>query len=202
MLLRLLNWLTPRLPKQVIKARDQEGPYMVRYWLLGSDKTRWAVMLHNILLPDSTECHHDHPWDFWTYVLWGGYVEEITDPGCGIVTPRLNAPGTLLHRKAEHAHRIDELPNGECWTLVLRTKRVRDWGFHTPVGWVWWERYFAMYDKAARWCDGIFTSYERHRSFGQAGRRDEPRRGDGKSTRETEPKIIARRDGEKAGGGA
>ncbi|PZO78450.1 MAG: hypothetical protein DI629_12180 [Mesorhizobium amorphae] len=60
---------------------------------------------------------HDHPADFHSYIVEGGYIEEV-----------YQADGTMerIHRRkgdsfdiaAEHIHRIVELPEGRCVTLV------------------------------------------------------------------------------------
>lgn len=168
---------------------------MNRYWLLGTDQTRWALMLHNMLRKDDTLCHHDHPWNFWTYVLCGGYEEEVALPN-GTVETRMNTPGTILFRPAEHAHCIKSLPAGHCWTLVFRTKRVRDWGFHSPVGWVWHTTFIRLYEKAAHWCDSGITNYERHRTQIKAASRSEFRRSGGKATQEEKSASVARGRGE------
>lgn len=135
--------------------------YLTRYWLLGWDTSPWALMLHKMHRPDDDTCHHDHPWWFITLVLWGGYVEEITLPD-GTIRVRRNRPGTLLFRRAEHTHRIDALPSGSCWTLVLRGRKLRRWGFHTPKGWVGWREFIDLRNAVA-WCEGWVRRAEKQR---------------------------------------
>jgi len=49
-------------------------------------------------------------------------------------------PFSFLTRSAYHAHKIEiEKP---CWSLVLTTKRIREWGFYTQEGWLSWQTYF------------------------------------------------------------
>lgn len=124
--------------------REQDGEevvYMTRRWLFGNNQgrraTKYALMLHQMHLPDGDYCHHDHPWSFWTLVLKGGYWEDVTLKN-GTVKTRWNGPGTILYRPAEHTHRIRWLPEGECWTLVFRFPKRRSWGFHTSQGFVPW----------------------------------------------------------------
>lgn len=137
---------------------DREGGtvYLTRWWILGSETSRYALMLHKMHRPDDDSCHHDHPWSFFTLVLWGGYIEEITTPADPIVKykKRLNRVGMILFRRATHTHRIAGLPNGPCYTLVLRMKKRRHWGFHTKEGWIPW-RYFIEKRRGAgkNWCD-------------------------------------------------
>lgn len=135
-----------------ITAISDGEVYLSRYWLLGNMTSRWALMLHKMHRPDDHSCHHDHPWSFWTFVLYGGYVEQVTQPD-GTVNARRNRPGMLLFRPAEHAHRIHRLPRGHCWTLVLRFKKRRSWGFLTRAGWVGWSRFIdESFGMGVLWC--------------------------------------------------
>ena len=148
-------------PVTDIRGRLNDKIYLTRFWLLGSKASDWALMLHKMHSPDDHACHHDHPWAFWTFVLYGGYVEEVTQPWRPIALPgdhrettvQFNDPGTLLHRKAEHTHRIAGLPKGTCWTLVFRTKKERKWGFFTKEGWIAWEGFLdKVHANVALWC--------------------------------------------------
>ncbi len=123
-----------------ITSRDGTVIYLSRYWLFGHQTSRIALMLHKMHRPDDDACHHDHPWSFWTLVLYGGYIEEVTLPN-GSMKIRRNRPGMILFRPAEHTHRIEALPKGICWTLVLRFRKSRSWGFWTKKGWVAWRRF-------------------------------------------------------------
>src|SRR4051812_22430756 len=124
-------------PSREIKGRAGVHTYLTRTWILGRLDSHWALMLHKMHRPDDDTCHHDHPWSFITLVLRGGYEEEITQPD-GRVLVQMNRPGVLMYRSAEHTHRISALPKGTCHTLVLRMKKRRHWGFHTPNGFVGW----------------------------------------------------------------
>jgi hypothetical protein len=135
-----------------ITGRLDDDIYMSRYWLLGRKTSRWALMLHKMHRPDDDACHHDHPWSFWTVILKGGYLEQVTMPD-GTVKMRHNRPGMILYRKAEHTHRIHSLPKGSCWTLVWRFKKRRSWGFLTRVGWVGWMEFIEKrLGKGVLWC--------------------------------------------------
>lgn len=160
----MIQWFLSKLRQEDITGRGDEDVYLSRYWLLGSRETRWALMLHKMRRPDDTACHHDHPWSFWTLVLKGGYVEEVTHPvelpykhrsgtRNTVVHTRRNRPGMLLFRPAEHTHRISYLPNHTCWTLVLRFKRRRNWGFLTKLGWRPWKLFINLRDyHGVLWC--------------------------------------------------
>ncbi len=138
-----------------IKGRSDEEIYLSRYWLLGNRESRWALMLHKMHRADDHACHHDHPWPFWTLILKGGYEEEITVYSEVLTQTfwQFNSPGQLLYREAEHTHRISGLPTGSCWTLVLRFRRERSWGFFTKLGgWIPWERFIANRQHIPAWC--------------------------------------------------
>ena len=114
--------------------------YLMRFPLL---VTPWfMLMLHRFHRPDPA-CLHDHPWPFWSLVLWGGYWElyERADGIRGIAWRR---PGSVAYRPATWKHRITTLhPRRATWTLILTGRKVRGWGFWTPAGWVPWRKYHA-----------------------------------------------------------
>ena len=109
--------------------------YMRRYYLWRS-KTggRW-VRIHEILLSDEDRHFHDHPWDFTSFILSGGYTEHTPN---GTTVHR---PFSLIRRKAEDLHKLEL--TGPAWTFVVTGDKRRDWGFQTENGWIHWEKYFS-----------------------------------------------------------
>lgn len=102
------------------------GGYMHRWILL----TPWGCLrIHRILRADAGRDHHDHPFDFSSLILWGGYVEERPD---GVTVARR---GDVVRRLATDLHRIVYVLRGTT-TLVLASPRLRTWGFATDAGWV------------------------------------------------------------------
>lgn len=155
------QWLKP---DQLIKPktwrkellRADGAVYLVRYTLLRLPFLK--IRLHHILLSD-TECPHDHPWSFGSFILRGGYKEyreyrEYPDPMDLLDSPakliqgvRYNwhtdkwtselwhGPGSLLIRKATDIHRLELLPGKTCWTLVFMGRYKRPvWGFWKKSG--------------------------------------------------------------------
>ena len=64
---------------------------------------------------------HDHPWDYTTHILKGGYVEEVYNiqaDGKWNVRLLTRKEGDVISLPAQHIHRIIHLPEGECWTMV------------------------------------------------------------------------------------
>lgn len=72
---------------------------------------------------------HSHPWPFTSFILYGGYVERVF---------QLDGSNELVHRKAgdsfqisaDHIHRIEQLPEGECYSLVLPGPHEQTSGFY------------------------------------------------------------------------
>jgi hypothetical protein len=81
------------------------------------------LMLHHFR-PHHEREWHDHPWDFRTIVLWGGYVDESLQDDGTISVDALRA-GSYRHRRAEHAHRT--YSRRGALTLVLTTRARKPW---------------------------------------------------------------------------
>jgi len=108
--------------------------YMRRWVLEGP----WgALRLHHIMLPDPDRDLHDHPFDFWSLILWGWYAERVI----GLPAPRIYSPLSINAKIAEHPHRISACSPHGVWTLVWAGPRRRKWGFVAREGWVPWDEY-------------------------------------------------------------
>lgn len=90
------------------------------------------LVLHHFRPHTETE-FHDHPWDFRTLVLWGSYIDESLDQQGRVIRDRLVA-GSTRFRPAAHAHRTR--CKGNVWTLVLTSRKKRNWCKGTPEFWV------------------------------------------------------------------
>lgn len=74
---------------------------------------------------------HDHPWGFRSVILHGGYVERVFQPDGASELVHRNL-GDSFEIAATHIHRMEALPNGECWTLVMpgpHERTSRFWQF-------------------------------------------------------------------------
>jgi hypothetical protein len=141
--------------------RTTGRPLMTRYALLR--RKAFAIFLHHFHRSDLGE-FHDHPWNFITFLFHRGYWEVI--PLCQFVLPlwaawsyagddehgrpiavRVWRPRfSILYRPATYQHYI-ELESCIChgrpnptWTLVLRFKERRQWGFILKGRWVQWNK--------------------------------------------------------------
>ena len=105
-------------------------------WHLVPQNDWFGVYLHRFLRDDDDRALHDHPWQFISILLAGGYTEH-TDNG-----PIERKAFSIAFRGAEHKHRI-ELSTKPCWTIIIRGSRVREWGFWCPQGFVHWKKFTA-----------------------------------------------------------
>lgn len=135
----------------------ENRPLIVRYYLCS---TRWIddipwlnwlrslsfnVVIHHMHESDDDGLH-DHPWNWCSFVLSGGYFEE-TPTG-----RHWRWPGHLRFRSANSFHRLVLDPNLErgCWTIFIMGPRKREWGFlDRDAKWVpWYEHIVQKQEKA------------------------------------------------------
>ena len=105
-------------PESIVRI-ERMGSHFTKYHL-GSGK-----LLHHFTAAED-EHYHDHPFNFTSTILSGGYVEEVGEV-CGDGTLALvtleRLPGTTHEVNAGTIHKLTGLLSGECWTLV----EVGDW---------------------------------------------------------------------------
>ena len=118
-----------RLIRLTDKRRSEGFDYLLRYYLF---RTPWgSVFLHRFLAPD-IDRFHDHPWNWCSIMLAGGYTERMLDG-----TGRNVWPGQITFRAAETFHMVTDVePDGGTWTLFLHGKRRRIWGELVDGKWV------------------------------------------------------------------
>jgi len=121
------NWLT--------KRNIYRGPgelYLIRYVLL--NYKFFAFYLHKFMVSDY-DTPHDHPGNFLSLPLTKGYLEHLPDG-----TAVWRGSFSLKFRTAEEFHWV-ELTKGPAWTIFIRFRKRREWGFLTPKGWVHHDEY-------------------------------------------------------------
>lgn len=150
---RLVKWCqkTGRVYHITGEATDQEDIYLVRYIVL---KSEWlCIYIHRFMRSDSSD-PHDHPWNFISYVVSGGYEEvfyDINKPQTNkdwfitkkkkytsFWTEKLNVrkPGSFAFRRATDIHRVvvprdfklSEIEDAPL-TACIMFSRQRHWGF-------------------------------------------------------------------------
>jgi hypothetical protein len=135
---RALRYLDANFKKRVILDPCAElGPLLTRWFVYRSNRV--GVFVHLFHRSDNDRHFHDHPWDFCSLLLSGGYVEHT--PAGAFWRRRFS----VLFRPAKCKHRVEI--KRPTWTLVVRLRHQRQWGFWTESGWVNW----ITYDK--EWCE-------------------------------------------------
>lgn len=122
--------------------REELGPLLVRYYLFDGGDKYPSLYIHKLCRSDAERDLHDHPWWFFTFLMTGGYLEETPfevtefDDATIINTFKIEyrEPRRLYFRPATWTHRL--LLVKPVWTLVLRGKTSREWGFYTQSGWI------------------------------------------------------------------
>lgn len=139
----------------LIPTRERSGPYMLRMWLSpplltrkSDDRERFqsadSLLLHYFFRGDDDQALHDHPWDFRTRILAGGYLEHLP-PHAWTRGSKLgpawdkhivsHGKGTEVSHWAEDLHCVGVVQPG-TFTLVETGQERRVWGFH-PQGQEW-----------------------------------------------------------------
>lgn len=72
---------------------------------------------------------HDHPWQFRSTVLAGGYVERVYQMD-GTFEDVERSVGETFVNEASHIHQIVAFPHGETWTLIVPGPGERKPGFY------------------------------------------------------------------------
>ena len=120
-----MNWLN-RFLQRWVPFKDlswkEHGETFYRYFLY---RRSWWVCIHYFHHENLDQPCHDHPWDFVTFILWGGYW-EITPSGKEWV-----GAGNIRRRRAEFKHEI-ACPN-PSWSLVFMGPKRRQWGKCSPL---------------------------------------------------------------------
>ena len=126
--------------RRIIYDRLDNEPYLERYYLFLKDRKNFPfnIFLHKFLKSDPDDLH-DHPWDFRTIILCGGYW-EFTDEG-----KFWRRPLSYRYAPANTFHRVELDKNiPYCWTLFIPSKSFKEWGFRTTNGWLKHDEYFSM----------------------------------------------------------
>ena len=132
------NWSL--LSKMVIPCKNGEQ-YLVRWRIIQTPL--FGVFLHDLNAPDAAGDPHDHPWNFWSIILRGSYVEcYYPHPEVSLDYKRYRywKRWTIHRMTKDQAHRI-VLLDRRTKTLIFTGRRSRVWGFFTPTGWVSWKTY-------------------------------------------------------------
>lgn len=118
---------------------SEENPYLLRWYLIPRNSFL-NIYLHKFLRDDDDRAFHDHPWNFLSFIVKGSYKEDTVK---GLIYRQWLS---LAYRRATHRHRVilnrDETGIIQpCWTIVCTGKRIHEWGFWCPNGFVHWQTF-------------------------------------------------------------
>lgn len=131
-------WRWHDIPSQINKGQV----YLRRLRVIN---TPWfGVMVHWINEPDTGRWPHDHPWNFYSWVLRGAVYEELYPNWRHYTTgapplQRVRRRWSVSCMRIREAHRIVLVPDGTM-TLVITGKRQRKFCFWTPQHKISWDR--------------------------------------------------------------
>ena len=115
-----------------INGHHRCATYLYR-WILLATKN-FKAYLHHFVGNDWSRDLHDHPKRFISIGLWGWYIEERPDG------EKIYRAPWIRSFPATHIHRL-RVPSGNCWTLVIVLKTVREWGFWHEGRFMLWSDY-------------------------------------------------------------
>lgn len=149
MIFSLLDKLFIKLDrKRIIYDRQGHEPYLTRYYLFIKDRKKFPfnVMLHKIHRSDSDPELHDHPWNFFTIILNGGYWEwtPIYNSVGEYISDKKTwkGPGSIIFHKSTDYHRLELPDNTTTTTLFFMGSQLREWGFLLKSNiWQHWKEY-------------------------------------------------------------
>jgi len=141
-----LNFLERVGRKRIVMDRQNDEPYLERYYLFLKDRKRFPfnVFLHKFLKSDPDDVH-DHPWPYATLILKGGYYEwtPVFDSKGKMIaeTCTWRGAGHFRTSSANSYHRIELDPNITAWTLFMPGPQKREWGFLVKNTWIHNDKY-------------------------------------------------------------
>ncbi len=141
-----LNFLERVGRKRIVMDRQNDEPYLERYYLFLKDRKRFPfnVFLHKFLKSDPDDVH-DHPWPYATLILKGGYYEwtPVFDSKGKMIaeTCTWRGAGHFRTSSANSYHRIELDPNVTAWTLFMPGPQKREWGFLVKNTWIHNDKY-------------------------------------------------------------
>ena len=120
----------------VKEIRSKTGELHFQRWRLFSCPW-YRIYLHKICLPDYDEHRHDHPWNFISLILKGGYLEKFaTVSNYNLVFNELRKPGALVKRSRDDVHKVEKLLSDSNWSLVFAWGKYENWGYRVDDQWI------------------------------------------------------------------
>ena len=132
----LSNWYKSRYPTRVTEIRSKSGVLHFRRWRL-FESSWFRFYVHEIAQTDQDKHLHNHPWNFASFVVKGGYVELLE-----------GKLANAVHRFQWNAHKAHEYhkviylhSDTPTVSLFFAYGRTRPWGYLTREGFIGHELY-------------------------------------------------------------
>lgn len=125
------KWKTRLLHPDIMIYGSSDHPYLYRWWLYDHKSPFPNSYFHVQVQDDPDRPLHDHPWDNVSLILAGGYEEWLDNrPMSEQPQKYKRAPGDMIPRRAEQAHRL-LLPDNVPYSMSLfhTAAKRRSWGF-------------------------------------------------------------------------
>lgn len=141
-----LNYLDKIGRKRIIMDRNGLDPYLERYYVFFKERITFPynVFLHKFLKGDPDDVH-DHPWNYFTIILKGGYYEWVAhfneDGTKGCEVRHWRGPGSFRFGNTHTFHRIELKEGVTPWTLFFVGPKKREWGFWVKNTWIHYNQY-------------------------------------------------------------
>lgn len=111
--------------KLVKEIKSKTGELHFRRWKFFQIKNLFSIYIHKIYLPDYDEHVHNHPWNFVSIILDGGYV-EIDHNG----NPVSRWTGSISFKSRTSFHKITHVYKSPTKTLVITGPKIKiPWGY-------------------------------------------------------------------------
>lgn len=102
----------------------KDCPYMKRWVIV---LFGYSIRIHYWVKSDDTRFYHSHPWNFFTFILFGSYTDVSFDPATKKTEEEVLNTFNLRYRPANHYHYVKV--NKPTLTLVLAGPKIQNWGF-------------------------------------------------------------------------
>lgn len=146
---------------KVIVNCDRD-PYLLRWYVIRTEAV--GLFIHKFVRSDEDRALHDHPWDFIVIPIWRGYNEwscwhsqemaaHVAKFPAQAERYGLTANGEKKRRvwpligtrfrRATYRHRVELIGGKSSWSIFIRFRNWRDWGFWPKDGFIlnstWWK---------------------------------------------------------------
>lgn len=151
-----MTTILDRLLQKKVIVNCNRDPYLHRWYVLRT--ARVGIFIHKFVRSDEDRALHDHPWSFIVIPLWGGYIEHSDRPPTideewDALLEQRPAPRVPLQRRVwpiistryrgtDYRHRVELINDRPSWSLFIRFRKIREWGFWPREGFVLWNKWW------------------------------------------------------------